>query len=231
MRGPGDDRSCRRVIDTIPALVWRKLPGRLRRFQINDFGNIGGSPRRRDWLGLGNKLIPTNARRFERRRAACAAANRSNNEALLPVGPTAKYRRVLLRACRGATRTEQASVVWDDHPISGSQTANRPAAKRGLIWPKRRGLSSGTGISPGFSRKKFSGPTDVSHPWNSTTARHQSLRSTLLFQRIHPGAAPSVQAPGSRIPMYGADVDIEHRLLMPRARQITVHVVGHTVGG
>src|ERR1700730_2205145 len=51
----------------------------------------------------------------------------------------------------------------------------------------------------------------------------------LLFQRIHPGDRDFVRATLHRASMYGTDLDIEHRLLMPEGFVKYVHVVGHTV--
>jgi len=225
------EQELRLVIDTIPAIVWRKLPDGSADF-INE--------RFREYLGLSaeeglgwgwvNGIHPDERKRFEEEwRAACAAGERFDKEARLRRAD-GEYRRVLLRAV--PRRDEDGNIVkWygtttdiEDH--KRAETALR-LSEAYLAEAQRLSLTGS--FAWNVSRGEVFWSDEMYRILGFDRATKSSLE--LLFQRIHPGDRDFVKATLDRASMYGSDLDIEHRLLMPEGSLKYVHFVGHTVSG
>jgi len=223
------EQELRLVIDTIPAIVWRKLPDGSADFINQRFREYLG-PSAEEGLGWGwvNGIHPDERKRFEEEwRAACAAGEPFDKEARLRRAD-GEYRRVLLRAV--PRRDEDGNIVkWygtttdiEDH--KRAETALR-RSEAYLAEAQRLSLTGS------FAWNVSRGEVFWSDEMYRILGFDRATKSTLelLFQRIHPGDRAFVQATLDRASMYGTDLDIEHRLLMPEGSVKYVHVVGHTV--
>jgi C4-dicarboxylate-specific signal transduction histidine kinase len=175
-----------------------------------------------------NGIHPDERKRFEEEwRAACAAGEPFDKEARLRRAD-GEYRRVLLRAV--PRRDEDGNIVkWygttaDIEDYKRAETALR-RSEAYLAEAQRLSLTGS------FAWNVSSGEVFWSDELYRILGFDRATKSTheLLFQRIHPGDRDFVRATLHRASMYGTDLDIEHRLLMPEGFVKYVHVVGHTV--
>jgi PAS domain S-box-containing protein len=223
------EQELRLVIDTIPAIVWRKLPDGSADFINQRFREYLGLSAE-EGLGWGwvNGIHPDERKRFEEEwRAACATGEPFDKEARLRQAD-GEYRRVLLRAV--PRRDEDGNIVkWygtttdiEDH--KRAETALR-RSEAYLAEAQRLSLTGS------FAWNVSRGEVFWSDEMYRILGFDRATKSTLelLFQRIHPGDRAFVQATLDRASMYGTDLDIEHRLLMPEGSVKYVHLVGHTV--
>jgi PAS domain S-box-containing protein len=223
------EQELRLVIDTIPAIVWRKLPDGSADFINQRFREYWGLSAD-EGLGWGwvNAIHPDERKKFEEEwRAACAAGAPFDKEARLRRAD-GEYRRVLLRAV--PRRDEDGNIVkWygtttdiEDH--KRAETALR-RSEAYLAEAQRLSLTGS------FAWNVSRGEVFWSDEMYRILGFDRATKSTLelLFQRIHPGDRAFVQATLDRASMDGTDLDIEHRLLMPEGSVKYVHVVGHTV--
>ena len=223
------EQELRLVIDTIPAIVWRKLPDGSADFINQRFREYWGLSAE-EGLGWGwvNGIHPDERKRFEEEwRAACAAGEPFDKESRLRRAD-GEYRRVLLRAV--PRRDEDGNIVkWygtttdiEDH--KRAETALR-RSEAYLAEAQRLSLTGS------FAWNVSRGEVFWSDEMYRILGFDRATKSTLelLFQRVHPGDRAFVQATLDRASMYGTDVDIEHRLLMPEGSVKYVHIVGHTV--
>src|SRR5580692_3063747 len=223
------EQELRLVIDTIPAIVWRKLPDGSADFINQRFREYRGLSAD-EGLGWGwvDGIHPDERKRFEEEwRAACAAGAPFDTEARLRRAD-GEYRRVLLRAV--PRRDKDGNIVkWygtttdiEDH--KRAETALR-RSEAYLAEAQRLSLTGS------FAWNVSSGEVFWSDEMYRILGFDRATKPALelLFQRIHPGDRAFVQATLDRASMYGTDIDIEHRLLMPEGSVKYVHVVGHTV--
>ncbi len=207
------EQELRLVIDTIPAIVWRKLPDGSADFINQRFREYLG-PSAEEGLGWGwvNGIHPDERKRFEEEwRAACAAGEPFDKEARLRRAD-GEYRRVLLRAV--PRRDEDGNIVkWygtttdiEDH--KRAETALR-RSEAYLAEAQRLSLTGS------FAWNVSRGEVFWSDEMYRILGFDRATKSTLelLFQRIHPGDRAFVQSTLDRASMYGTDLDIEHRLL------------------
>jgi PAS domain S-box-containing protein len=223
------EQELRLVIDTIPAIVWRKLPDGSADFINQRFREYWGLSAEEglSW-GWVNGIHPDERKRFEEEwRAACAAGEPFDKEARLRRAD-GEYRRVLLRAV--PRRDEDGNIVkWygTTTDIEDHKRAETALRRSEAYLAEAQRLSLTGSFVWNVSREEVF--------WSDEMYRilgfDQATKSTLelLFQRIHPGDRAFVQATLDRASVYGTDVDIEHRLLMPEGSVKYVHVVGHTV--
>jgi PAS domain S-box-containing protein len=223
------EQELRLVIDTIPAIVWRKLPDGSADFINQRFREYWGLSAE-EGLGWGwvNGIHPDERKKFEEEwRAACAAGEPFDKEARLRRAD-GEYRRVLLRAV--PRRDEDGNIVkWygtttdiEDH--KRAETALR-RSEAYLAEAQRLSLTGS------FAWNVSRGEVFWSDEMYRILGFDRATKSTLelLFQRIHPEDRAFVQATLDRASMDGADLDIEHRLLMPEGSVKYVHLVGRTV--
>jgi PAS domain S-box-containing protein len=223
------EQELRLVIDTIPAIVWRKLPDGSADFINQRFREYWGLSAE-EGLGWGwvNGIHPDERKKFEEEwRAACAAGEPFDKEARLRRAD-GEYRRVLLRAV--PRRDEDGNIVkWygtttdiEDH--KRAETALR-RSEAYLAEAQRLSLTGS------FAWNVSRGEVFWSDEMYRILGFDRATKSTLelLFQRIHPEDRAFVQATLDRASMDGTDLDIEHRLLMPEGSVKYVHLVGRTV--
>jgi PAS domain S-box-containing protein len=223
------EQELRLVIDTIPAIVWRKLPDGSADFINQRFREYWGLSEE-EGLGWGwvNGIHPDERKTFEEEwRAACAAGEPFDKEARLRRAD-GEYRRVLLSAV--PRRDEDGNIVkWygtttdiEDH--KRAETALR-RSEAYLAEAQRLSLTGS------FAWNVSRGEVFWSDEMYRILGFDRATKSTLelLFQRIHPGDRAFVQATLDGASVDGTDLDIEHRLLMPDGSVKYVHVVGRTV--
>jgi PAS domain S-box-containing protein len=223
------EQELRLVIDTIPAIVWRKLPDGSADFINQRFQEYWGRSAE-EGLGWGwmNAIHPDERKKFEEEwRAACAAGEAFDKEARLRRAD-GEYRRVLLRAVPRCD--EDGNIVkWygtttDIEDYKRAETALR-RSEAYLVEAQRLSLTGS--FAWNVSRREVFWSDEMYRILGFDRATKSTLE--LLFQRIHPGDRAFVQATLDRASMDGTDLDIEHRLLMPEGSVKYVHVVGHTV--
>jgi PAS domain S-box-containing protein len=225
------EQELRLVIDTIPAIVWRKLPDGSADFINQRFREYWGLSEE-EGLGWGwvNGIHPDERKTFEEEwRAACVAGEPFDKEARLRRAD-GEYRRVLLSAV--PRRDEDGNIVkWygtttdiEDH--KRAETALR-RSEAYLAEAQRLSLTGS------FAWNVSRGEVFWSDEMYRILGFDRATKSTLelLFQRIHPGDRAFVQATLDGASVDGTDLDIEHRLLMPDGSVKYVHVVGRTVSG
>jgi PAS domain S-box-containing protein len=223
------EQELRLVIDTIPAIVWRKLPDGSADFINQRFREYWGRSAE-EGLGWGwmNAIHPDERKKFEEEwRAACAAGEPFDKEARLRRAD-GEYRRVLLRAVPWCD--EDGNIVkWygtttDIEDYKRAETALR-RSEAYLVEAQKLSLTGS--FAWNVSRREVFWSDEMYRILGFDRATKSTLE--LLFQRIHPGDRAFVQATLDRASMDGTDLDIEHRLLMPEGSVKYVHVVGHTV--
>jgi len=223
------EQELRLVIDTIPAIVWRKLPDGSADFINQRFREYWGRSAE-EGLGWGwmNAIHPDERKKFEEEwRAACAAGEPFDKEARLRRAD-GEYRRVLLRAV--PRRDEDGNIVkWygtttDIEDYKRAETALR-RSEAYLVEAQRLSLTGS------FAWNVSRGEVFWSDEMYRILGFDRATKSTLelLLQRIHPEDRAFVKATLDRASMDGTDLDIEHRLLMPEGSVKYVHVVGRTV--
>jgi PAS domain S-box-containing protein len=223
------EQELRLVIDTIPAIVWRKLPDGSADFINQRFREYRGLSAE-EGLGWGwvNGIHPDERKRFEEEwRAACAAGEPFDKEARLRRAD-GEYRRVLLRAV--PRRDEDGNIVkWygTTTDIEDHKRAETALGRSEAYLAEAQRLSLTGSFAWNVSRGEVFWSDEMYRILGFDRATKPTLE--LLFQRIHPGDRAFVQATLDRASMYGTDLDIEHRLLMPEGSVKYVHVVGHTV--
>jgi PAS domain S-box-containing protein len=222
------EQELRLVIDTIPAIVWRKLPDGSADFINQRFREYWGLSAE-EGLGWGwvNGIHPDQRKKFEEEwRAACAAGEPFDKEARLRRAD-GEYRRVLLRAV--PRRDQDGNIVkWygtttdiEDH--KRAETALR-RSEAYLAEAQRLSLTGS------FAWNVSRGEVFWSDEMYRILGFDRATKSTLelLFQRIHPEDRAFVQAVLDRASMDGTDLDIEYRLLMPEGSVKYIHVVGRS---
>jgi len=222
------EQELRLVIDTIPAIVWRKLPDGSADFINQRFREYWGLSAE-EGLGWGwvNGIHPDQRKKFEEEwRAACAAGEPFDKEARLRRAD-GEYRRVLLRAV--PRRDQDGNIVkWygtttdiEDH--KRAETALR-RSEAYLAEAQRLSLTGS------FAWNVPRGEVFWSDEMYRILGFDRATKSTLelLFQRIHPEDRAFVQAILDRASMDGTDLDIEYRLLMPEGSVKYIHVVGRS---
>jgi PAS domain S-box-containing protein len=223
------EQELRLVIDTMPAIVWRKLPDGSADFINQRFREYWGLSAE-EGLGWGwlNGIHPDERKKFEEEwRAACAAGGPFDKEARLRRAD-GEYRRVLLRAV--PRRDEDGNIVkWygtttdiEDH--KRAETALR-RSEACLAEAQRLSLTGS------FAWSVSRGEVFWSDEMYRILGYDRATKSTLelLFQRVHPEDRTFVQATLDRASTDGTDLDIGYRLLMPEGSVKHVHLVGRTV--
>jgi PAS domain S-box-containing protein len=223
------EQELRLVIDTIPAIVWRKLPDGSADFINQRFREYWGLSAD-EGLGWGwvNAIHPDERKKFEEEwRAACAAGAPFDKEARLRRAD-GEYRRVLLRAV--PRRDEDGNIVkWygTTTDIEDHKRAETALRRSEAYLAEAQRLSLTGSFAWNVSRGEVFWSDEMYRILGFDRATKPTLE--LLFQRIHPGDRAFVQATLDHASIYGTDLDIEHRLLMPEGSVKYVHVVGHTV--
>ncbi len=223
------EQELRLVIDTIPAIVWRKLPDGSADFINQRFREYCGLSADAG-LGWGwlDGIHPDERERFEEEwRAACAAGAPFDKEARLRRAD-GEYRRVLLRAL--PRRDEDGNIVkWygTTTDIEDHKRAETALRRSEAYLAEAQRLSLTGSFAWNVSRGEVFWSDEMYRILGFDRATKATLE--LLFQRVHPDDRAFVQATLDRASMYGTGLDIEHRLLMPDGSVKYVRVVGHTV--
>jgi PAS domain S-box-containing protein len=223
------EQELRLVIDTIPAIVWRKLPDGSADFINQRFREYRGLSTEEglgwDWV---NGIHPDERKRFEKEwRAACAAGEPFDKEARLRRAD-GKYRRVLLRAV--PRRDEDGNIAkWygTTTDIEDHKQAETALRRSEAYLAEAQRLSLTGSFAWNVSRGEVFWSDEMYRILGLDRATKPTLE--LLFQRIHPGDRAFVQATLDHASTYGTVLDIEHRLLMPEGSVKYVRVVGHIV--
>jgi PAS domain S-box-containing protein len=223
------EQELRLVIDTIPAIVWRKLPDGSADFtnqRFQEYWDLSAE----EGLGWGwvNGIHPDERKKFkEEWRAACAAGEPFDREASLRRAD-GEYRRVLMRAV--PRRDEDGSIVkWygTTTDIEDHKRAETALRRSEAYLAEAQRLSHTGSFAWNVSRGEVLWSDEMYRLLGFDRATKSTLE--LLFQRVHPEDRAFVQATFDRASVDGADLDIEHRLLMPEGSVKYVHVVGRTV--
>jgi PAS domain S-box-containing protein len=223
------EQELRLVIDTIPAIVWRKLPDGSADFINQRFREYWGLSVE-EGLGWGwvNGIHPDERKTFEEEwRAACAAGEPFDKEARLRRAD-GEYRRVLLRAV--PWRDEDGNIVkWygTTADIEDHKRAETALRRSEAYLAEAQRLSLTGSFAWNVSRGEVFWSDEMYRILGFDRATKPTLE--LLFQRIHPGDRAFVRATLDGASMHRTDLDIEHRLLMPEGSVKYVHVVGRTV--
>jgi PAS domain S-box-containing protein len=221
------EQELRLVIDSIPAIVWRKLPDGSADFMNQRFREYRGFSLG-EGLGWGwvNGIHPDDRKSFEQEwRAAFAAGEPFDKEARLRRAD-GEYRRVLMRAV--PRRDEHGNIIrWygtttdiEDHKVA--ETALRRSQAH-LAEAQRLSLTGSFGWNVASGEVFWS--DEMYRILGFDNATGSTLK--LLFQRVHPEDAALVQRTIERASEEGKDFDFEHRLLMPDRSVKHVHVVAH----